>query len=270
MLKFNNITVKISGQSILAQSASIDEANSLLPLFAIGYNGNLGASPNGPIKTTINLEYIHESATDISQKLVDRIRNYDFNSFPTQIIVAGRTGMAYINNYSLNVSPNDVVMVGAQYDIYTELTGQLSEQNRIKFYSGNLSGVGHYWTTYAKSSNGLTTGAIFQFNYSFQSNFSPIYKIGSAIPVQVKFLNGQEQFNFTSEYAGNKITCSGKNFTEIFNDFNIIEINPLSADWSIPVNKITLYPSGGKIVSNKMNIQENNIILDETTIIKYY
>jgi hypothetical protein len=270
MLNFHNLEISISGVKILAQTASIDESNSLSPVFALGYKGNLQTVPSAPIKNTVNLEYIIEPGIDIGQKLVDRIRNYDFNSFPTQISIAGKTGMGYINSYSLNITPNDVVIANAQYDIFTEMTGQLNEQTRGSYYTGNLSGVGHYWTTYAKSSNGLTTGSILQGNYSFQSEFVPIYKIGSPIPSQVKFLNGQEQFNFTSEYTGIKIIHSGGNFQNTFTDFDTIEINPLAKDWSNTTNKITLYLGSGKIISNKTNIQENSLILSETSIIKYY
>lgn len=268
MIKFHNLEIKISGQSVLAQNVSIDQNNSLSPTFAAGRASNLETIPNGPVTNTISIDYIFEPSGDISQKLVDRIRNYDFNSFPTKISVGGFTGMGYLNNFSLTIIPNDVILANAQYDIFTELTGALSEQPN-NYYASNKSGVGHYITTYSKSYDGTTTGSILQGGYSFNSRFQPIYKIGSPVPAQVKFLNGQEQFNFTHEYPI-KITHSGKTQQNTFTDFDIIELYPLSKDWEDTNTKTTLYPSSGKLISNKINIQENNIILSETQIIKYY
>ena len=272
-MQFNNAQVTISGQTILAQSINIEESNSISPAYAVGYRGAISDSPSGPVSNRISFNYILEP-TDINYKLLQNIRNYDFNSFPVALSVAGLNGAGYLSSYSLNIRENDVITASVSYNIYEQLTGQLSEQPSNFYSNYNLSkgsGVAHSWTSYAKTNNGNSTGSILSLNYNFQSEVRPVYKIGRPTPIEVKYLNSTESFEITSEHES-RITYSGQTFTGKFNDIEIIEIGPISGLWNNVANgsKIFLYPNSGKITSNSVDIGENDIIVNQATVIKYY
>jgi hypothetical protein len=133
-----------------------------------------------------------------------------------------------------------------------------------------MSGVGHYWTCQARTYDGIQTGSILQGAYSFRSSWRPIYKIGSPVPVQVKFLEGEERFDFEHEYQNIKITHSGANFQNSFTNFDLIEINPLSSNWGVTGTSIKLYPSSGKLIANKISLEEDSLMSNNTSIVKYY
>jgi len=269
---FKNVRVAISGQNIMAQSASIDEQNSLVPIFALGYKKNNGTSPSGPIKNSFNISYTLETNKEPNFGAINNLKNYVESSFPLQIVVANITGAGYLTNYSFSIEPNNVIKVNSAYDIYTPLTGIVANQALSAPNSYNLSngsGVGHYWSTVAKSYDSTQTGAVLQMSYDFNINWQPIYKIGSPYPIEVKFLNATEEFSFVSEYE-KRITNTGENFKSQFSDFDIIQINPLSSTWESSASSITLFPCSGKIISNKINISEDSLILQETSVIKYY
>ena len=78
MLNFYNISIKIAGQSLLAKSATINEENSVSPIYSLGYNGSFQASPNGPVRNSVSIDYIIEPGNDTSYPLINKIRNYDF------------------------------------------------------------------------------------------------------------------------------------------------------------------------------------------------
>jgi hypothetical protein len=269
MLKANNIGISISGRTICAQNISISEQNSISPVYYASYPSIATSTPIGPIQNSLNLQYLFETS-DINYKLINQIRNYNFNSFPVPIVVAGLTMGGYPTNFSLEISPNDIIRASVSYSIFSGFDGSLANQSTGS-YTGynqlNSSGFGHYWTTYFKGDT--STGSIFQGTYDININWIPIYKIGQKTPVAVKFLAAQENFSFLSEYES-RIAYSGEDFASKFNDFNIIEINPVSFDVGISGQKVILYPASGKITSNKIEISENNLILNNTTIIKSY
>lgn len=271
MANFSNIGISISGTTILAESVSISEQNNIVPTSFIGYRGPFPTSPNAGLNHTISFDYILENS-DINYKLLQRIREYDFNSFPVTISAAGITGAGYMNNYSLQITPNDAIKATVSYNIFTELTGRLSQQSSSNSQNYNLlnsSGVAHGWNSYAKNYAGTSTGSILELDYSFSLEWATRYKIGNPNPISVKFINGTENFEISSEYES-RILYSGQNFSGKFTDFDIIEINSLSKDWSVGETPIKLYLQSGKVVSNNINITEDSLILNNTSIIKYW
>lgn len=271
-MQFKNIQVTVSGRNIMASDASISEQNGVVPIYTLGYKGNIAHSPNGPLNNQISINYIVEPENDPNYLLLQQIKNYDFSAFPIPIVVGGITGAGYLNSYSLNVRSNDAVTASATYSIFTHLTGQLNDKPAgINYNLSRGSGVAHSWTTYPRMYNGNLTGSILELAYSFNAEWATKYKPGQHKPIEVKFLNGNEQFDILNEYNA-RITYSGQSFNEKFYDIETIEINPLSGLWTSVGNnsKILLYPLSGKIISNRINIGPDNIITSETTIIKNY
>jgi hypothetical protein len=259
----------------MCQSISINEQPFLSPVYAIGFRGNAYQTPSGPIKTTISTNYFCEVTGDIPNKLVNQIKNYDFNSSPCVVSIAGKTGSAYLTKYSLSCSPNQAVIASADYDIYHELSGEFTRQNPnlIPSYNpSNASGIAHYWSSYIKSHDSLVTGALVSFNYSCSLNWLPIYTIGTGrhIPTEVKLMDGREEFSFSHENAV-RGTYSGQAIESSIPAFHKIELYPASFAFGLfTTNKITLWLASGIIVGNRLDFQEDSVIMNETLINKYF
>lgn len=273
MLNFKNCQLTISGSTILCDSASISESNPVNPVYAMGYGKPIANTPIGSLNNTINFSYFLETNNDPNFYLANNIKSYNFDAFPVSIVVAGRTGQGYLDSYSIDIQPNNLVKATSTYKIFTNLNGTLSNQiiGLLNYNTLNNSGLAHYFTVYPKLSNSTTTGTLLQMKYDIKFNWKPIYKIGQSIPVQVKFLGAEENFSIVSEYNNVKITFSGEEFTTIFNDIELIEINNISSDWTTEnKNSLYLYPASGKIISNNVNFSEQGPILQETNIKKFY
>ena len=259
---------------MMCQSISINEQASLAPIYAIGYRGAPYQSPSGPTKTSISTNYFCEITGDIPNILVNQAKNYIFTSSPVVISAAGKTGSAYLTRYSLSCSPNKAIEASADYEIYHELSGDFSRQNpnNAQLYNpSRASGIGHYWSSYIKSHNDSNTGSLVSFNYSCSLNWLPIYKIGSNIPADVKFIDGREEFQLSHETSGTRITYSGRSIEENIPSFHKIELYPASfAFGNYTTNKITLWLASGEITENRVNIQEDSVIMNETSVIKYF
>ncbi len=273
MLKFQNCQATIQDIRILCQSASISEQASISPIYSLGFKGPINSSTNNPLKNTFQLDYIIETISDWNSILLSYTKNYDFSQFPTTIVVGNITGVGYLDSYRLEIIPNEPIKASASYSIFNPLSGYLNEQPSFypdiyNIYNG--SGIGHSWTTYAKKSDNSLTGSLIQCSYSIKLDWQPVYKIGSKFPVEVKFLKAEENFNITNEY-NLKIKSSGETFENVFNDIEVIEINNISSAWdSLNSSNVKLYPVSGKIITNNINISENNLITQETTIQKFY
>jgi hypothetical protein len=269
-MQFKNIQVTVNGRNIMASDASISEQNSIEPIYFLGYKRGDLYSPSGPLNSQIQINYYVEPANEPNHILINELRNYNASSFPIRVVVGGITGAAYLNSYSLSVEPNELVTASATYSVYTPLSGQLTNQPSATSYNaGRGSGIAHSWLVYPKMASGHLTGSIASLNYSFSPNFQPIYKIGNPNPTEVKFINANEEFSIISEYD-NRILYSGQAFTGKYFDIQIIEINPLSGLFTANTSKLYLYPNSGRITSNRINIQENSIIIQESNIIKDY
>ena len=273
MLKFQNSEFSISGVKMLCQSISINEQSSLSPIYAMGYRGSNYQSPSGPNKTTISVSYFCEITGDIPNTLLNQVKSYDSNSFPARVVVAGKTGSAYLTRYSLSCPQHSPVVANAEFDVYHELSGQYVEQSSSivnQYNSSNGSGIGHYWSTYPVSHNGLATGQLIDFNYSASLEWRPTYKIGTNIPVEVDFLKGNEEFSLNHENTGVQITYSGRLIEENFPNFHKIELYPLSYSFgNSTANKITLFLASGEITSNRVDLREDSTTINSTSVVKY-
>ena len=129
MLQFHNSEISLSGMEMLCQSISVTEQSSLTPIYAIGYRGSNYQSPSAPNKTSVSINYYCEITGDIPNTLTNLAKNYNFNSFPLNLAVAGKTGSAYLTKYSLSCAPHDLILASADFDIFHELSGLYTQQN---------------------------------------------------------------------------------------------------------------------------------------------
>lgn len=269
-MQFKNVQVTVNGRNIMASDVSISEQNSVEPIYLLGYRHTTLYSPTSPLNNQIQINYYVEPENEPNHTLVNQLRNSNTSSFPVRVVVGGITGSAYLSSYSLSVEPNELVTASVTYNVYTSFSGQFTNQPSATSYNaGRGSGIAHSWLVYPKMLNNTLTGSIVSLNYSFSPNFQPIYKIGNPNPVEVKFVNANEEFSITSEYD-NRILYSGEIFTGKYFDIQIIEINPLSGLSTTNTSKLYLFPNGGIVTSNRINIQENNTILQESNIRRDY
>lgn len=273
MLKFKNCEVSVSGVTILADSASVNESNNVRPVVAQRYRGQVSSTPFGGVSHTIDISYTTETNSEPNFYLAKNIRDYVIADFPVQVTVGGLTGSAYLSAYSLDIIPNQPVKAKVQYVIFGDVSGSLSNQSATtanSYNSQNGSGVGHYWTTSAKKIDGSQIGSIIQGNYSFRAEWRPAFIIGRPSPVDVKFISAQEDYSLLSEYEVHT-KISGQSFESAFTDIEMIEINNLSSDWSVnDTSSLRLYPASGVIISNSTKFVENQPVLTDIKIAKFY
>jgi len=273
MLKFKDCQVSISGTPILANNVSITENSALKPIRIMGLIGRNKTTPISDKRNSIEINYVVETNQEPNFYLAKNIRDYNTSSFPVRIIIGGITGDGYLNRYSISIEPNNQIRASVSYDVFGDLKGDLQSQPpsiSTGYNKLNSSGIAHYWTTYAKTIDGTSSGDLLQGNYSFNANWNPIYGIGSAAPVDVVLLSSEENYSFISEHNYH-VKNSGQPFEEVFEGIEMIEINNQSSEWSSDNNNsLKLYPASGKINSQKINFLEGSPILVETNIVKFY
>jgi len=274
MLQFHNSEISLSGRKMMCQSININEESSLTPIYTMGYRGANYQSPSEANKTSVSINYYCEVTGDVPNILLNQIKNYNFNSFPTVLAVAGKTGSAYLTKYSLSCSPNQAVIASADFDIFHELTGSFTRQNSNlvnQYNNSNASGIAHAWSTFPKTHNNLSTGTLISFDYVSSMEWRPIYKIGRNTPVETKFIKGTENFVLNHETTGTRVVYSGRFIEENIPSFHHLELFPLSFVMGAnTTNKITLYLASGKLINNRINIQEDSLIANETSVVKYF
>lgn len=272
-IKFNNCEISINNDRILAQDVSISKNNDLSPVFGIGNRNPLKNTHVGPIKNNIKINYLLETNIEPNYYLVQKLKGYEQNVQPASITVCGLYGTGYLSSYNIFIDENDVIKASAEYDVYHEIQGEIEEQLPQSYTGYNtLSSLGlaHYWTTFIQDIDGNNNGEIINLNYSYKTNWKPIYKIGDSLPCQVTLLNSQENFDITCENSP-QVTFSGQNINDIIQSYYKIQINNISEIWT-DANRfiLYLYLASGQLVSCETNMSDNSVPISKLNIVKYY
>ena len=270
-LKFDKCEVIVDNKKIIADSASLSEETSTQPAYVIGHKNIIDQPPVGGLRNSLQLNYLMETNNEPNYYIISGLKESNGSDSPVVISIGGITGSYYLDGYNFSITPNNLVKVNASYISYENLTGNFSEQSSSVGYNLlNNSGLAHYWTTTAISNPDLTsTGSVISFNYNFKPNWEPIYAIGKPSPLQVSLINAQENFDIATETLTH-IPFSGKTPTSFFNDFNSFKLKNISTLWGDTENSLTFDLESGIVTSNKVEITQDNVILVNTTVNKYY
>jgi hypothetical protein len=270
---FYNCEVKISTTGILAESASIESSLSLSPAYSLGHRGSQDQVPSGPLKTTISIDYYLKTDREPNYAISSGLRSYLSDTpSPVGIKIAGLGAPAYLERYSLRTEPNSLIKANASYVCFTPLGGELREKLFNANYSGtNASGVGHGWTTNITSTTDQSNNRTLGFSYDFSAKWEPVYKMGTANPVNVLFHGGQETFSFVKD-TFIKPTFSGTDVSNYLTglsrtNFNISSLDTFCGNSG---NHININMDNSKVISSSVSIQTKDIVRTNTTLTRYF
>lgn len=256
MISFENCDVIINGSGILAQSASIDSSNSLIPVYTVGRKGIINQSPNGPITNKFSFSYIPEISNEPSYNQAIFLKNMlnDLLYSGIRLNIGGIEGdNCYLENYSLKVSTNNITQANAGYVNYIPLNGGLSlQQSQIVYNS--MGTLGHGWSTFILSTGDFSILPSYELDYSLSLKWEPIYTIGQKYPVQVKLLEGEEKITimrdvfYSVDFSGNDACNQLFHCSSDSQEINVYGLSINCALPSITGNPVIIpIPSGGNI-----------------------
>jgi len=279
-INFDNCDVAINHSGILALNASINTSNSVEAAYCLGYVRPVNQLPFGPIQTVFNASYIPEISQEPNYATVNKIKVMlnDSGYMGEKVELAGLThNYCYLTDYSLRVSPNNLVEASVSYATFWELCGGLRQKsNRIDYI--NRGDLCHSWTTYILSSGDYTSKPIYDFNYDFRVSWQPMYVIGSKTPTEVKLLNAQESITFVMDEYRNILFTGESVYSNVLtgNDGNL-QFRNLSItcqdgcdSTGVDSSSLTLNVSGFKIKSINPVVQIGEFLRVQYQADKYY
>lgn len=280
MLEARNCNVTINQTGIMAQSVTINSSNSNVAIKSLGKKGFSKYVPSGPVTHTISLDYTLKTEKEPNYQIYNTIKSYiNSSSFsPVTIQVGGISGSFYLESYSVNSSPNNLTTAKASYVSFQEsLSGYLNDQKDTGIdYVGNSTGFANGWTTYFYENETVTSNDVYDFNYSFQTNWQPTYLIGRRTPSQVDMISFQESISVVRDiytkpqFSGEELYFS-QNITGNFNGTNRnseLRIYGLYKLCGETGDYLNFNLSGSDIMSSTINYSLNDLILTETNATK--
>ena len=268
-INFDRIDVEVSGNFVVANSASFDTFNSLTDIRSLGKIGALNQIPNGPKMSTLNFSYLIDMNDEKVLPTVDEIKNFCGDTFaPVTVSVGGLSGQGYLTDYSLNGSPNSPLQVNATYSIFDETSGSLQGKNVVDSGDFVTRSIAHSWGLIVNTSSGFREEPVLNMSYRFSANWRPIYKVGLQTPFQVQLDSAEERMSFIQETHFN-ILYSGEDADGVLLDSSLdnIQIRDLSVSCdgagidalSDTGNMQIINLDNAKITRNQVNADVNNI-----------
>lgn len=273
---FREVDIIIDGSGILAESASISSETALSPLYALGYKLPLTQSAEGGLQSNFRFSYWLEASYDPNYENVRFLRTggrYTYNHSPATLVIGGVTGLGYITDYQINLSPNQGARASANYVCFNPLSGQLeNKSNEIHYNTTKTSGIAHGWTVYIVNDTMMNSHPIYDFNYNFNADWSPLYILGNIYPNQVQFSNANESINITRDTYSH-LTFSGQASTGFFGSSSDTYINILGLykyrDASSPYN-LQIDIRSGIVKQRQLQASLDDIVRSEITINNHF
>lgn len=276
MIYYDDIDVSLNGSGIMAESAEISVTPSLSPVYSLGRRGIWNNVASAPPTANININYFLETFFDHNKNTIDFIKTGDTSQFhPCDRIVIGNiTGSGYLASFSFAAQPNSPIIVSTSYNCYSEMVGDLrAKNNTVKYNVTNSSGLAHGYGLHITSSGNSQIVPTYDFNYNFSIDWSPIYKIGNKVPIQVNYVGATERFTLTRDvYTGVNI-MSGVNVTGYLNttgdsNIDLISLNSVANTRNLSTMNFNL--SGAKVISNSVSAALDDFVRVQTAAINYY
>lgn len=268
MINFSDIDVIVNGTGITAESVSINSQNSTSPAYVLGYEGTIGNPQTGPITNKINLSYLLELGTETNFASVNDIKNNPTGWTGVRIEVANLTGHnCYLEDYQLQLVPNDMVRASASYVSYNDISGSLNVKSQTVNYSTGK--FAHSWST-------SLSPTLLSFDYSFRADWQPVYIIGSGNkPVEVLFNGANENFGILSlqniqiKHSGEPIENTNL-LTAPLNTKLVLYPQEWINDNSKTTPSLTIDFSGASIESQETNVSSDNILTVNLSANKFF
>lgn len=283
--QYDQIEVLINGSGVLAESAVLNTNNALEGIYCLGNKTIVNQNHNGPLKSTLNLNYLLEVNNEKSFSYISYLRtgfsNFSYDALT--ISVAGVTGTYNLDSYSINAAPNEPIMAKATYSSYYELTGNIQTKTSSTNYNlTNSSGVGHAYSLilfFILDSSSPANTPTYDFSYDFRANWQPIYTLGQKYPNQIALNGCSENINITKDYYTN-LGLSGVTLNEYLKnpmdgepgpplyDVNVIGLSFIETFNQEP--NLILDISGAKVNSIELGANINGVVNTEIKASNYF
>lgn len=277
MLFFDQVDVSINDSGVLAQSASINVAAELSPVYSVGHKGIHSQSPNSARNYNANVSYYLEVDNEPNFAALENLKTFNSTTEevpPVYLNIGGVSGAFYLNSYQIQAAPNSPISVNAGYIGFTEISGNAKQKTgAVNYNLSSGSGIAYGFSAFITTTGTFSVPPKFGFSYSFSAEYKPIYKIGAEEPLYVKLMSANEQMSVIStglynpsfsgtDPIGLLFQQNGSTGIQLFGlKFHCFE----DASESISINI-----SGAKINSSNLGISMDNIITTETSFNKYY
>jgi hypothetical protein len=217
-----NCSIRINNTGLIAESVSLSQSNSLVPIYAIGRAGCNNNSINGQIKNTLSISYLMDY---LGEPNLFTISGYKANLTTTGVNVRfdGLSGSFYLESLSFNLQPNSAVIANAGFVNFDNITGHFTGGNPY-----NVTGFVNY-RSYNGFSSFITNSnrPILDLDYQFQASLEPIYRVGQKTPYNVILNNSNENIKITMDnWTG--INFYGSGIDKIIASNPILTISNLS------------------------------------------
>lgn len=256
-LNWQNVVVKINGSGIKAQSVSFSNQSSLSPTFALGYKGSVNDSVNGPQTSEISINYTPQADQDPNWGILNQYKAQTLPELqPYLLNIGGISGMFYLNSYSINFQPNNLVGASVSYRCFSPISGELTaltyENEEVEF-TGFFNGL----TVSVDTTDPNILGPapqennppVYALNYDTALDINPVYVIGNKFPIDVQLNGGEEKFSLLTNKFNNQ-TFSGKTLQSLIN-YNTTQITAYTMGILNGSNNSRIYINfSGGIVNN--------------------
>ena len=205
MIFFEKCDVSINGTGILAETASISSNAQQTPVTVLGFRSPQGFTTAGNFQNSVELNYFFEVYKEPSYKILNQTKNNLLNPPPVTIVIGGISGTYYLENYRVQVSEHQPVMVTASFVGFSMLSGSLTDSpDRSIYTTGFHTGIANYYSSFVslKYVSPYDVSSVFYYlyepssfsscSYAFKNSIQPIYTIGSFYPIEVKQMSAEE------------------------------------------------------------------------------
>ena len=243
---YNNISLKVNGSGILANSASLSFSNELTKSTRINRIGGDNYIASNGTNGSLSLNYYVDANSGDPFYVADAKPGQNVFS----IDMGGMTIQSgYLNSYSWSASPHGILQVSAGFNFYEDLAGTFSptilpDQNwdwyKMSDLTVSLAGMD-------------VTSKIASISYDEAHNFTPLYNISGIAPVEHRYGEKIKSLSLDTYNILEAIPHTGKEITVD------IGIRSQSAQWSVKgilQSKDISINFGEKVVST-LNIEEN-------------
>ena len=243
---YNNISLKVNGSGILANSASLSFSNELTKSTRINRIGGDNYIASNGINGSLSLNYYVDANSGDPFYVADAKPGQNVFS----IDMGGTTIQSgFLNSYSWSASPHGILQVSANFNFYEDLAGTFSptilpDQNwdwyKMSDLTVSLAGMD-------------VTSRIASISYDEAHNFTPLYNISGIAPVEHRYGEKIKSLSLDTYNILEAIPHTGK---EISVDIGIRGQSTLWSVKGVLQSKDISINFGEKGVST-LNIEEN-------------
>ena len=243
---YNNISLKVNGSGILANSASLSFSNELTKSTRINRIGGDNYIASNGINGSLSLNYYVDANSGDPFYMADAKPGQNVFS----IDMGGTTIQSgFLNSYSWSASPHGILQVSANFNFYEDLAGTFSptilpDQNwdwyKMSDLTVSLAGMD-------------VTSRIASISYDEAHNFTPLYNISGVAPVERRYGEKVKSLSLDTYNILEAIPHTGK---EISVDIGIRGQSTLWSVKGVLQSKDISINFGEKVVST-LNIEEN-------------